>query len=108
MALAWLNKLNLSEYVNDKFANLSIGIQRMVLLIRAIVKDPLLLIFDEPCQGLDDIRTRQFTTLVDKLFANSEHTILYVSHRPDQSPKCLDHILELNSGIVVRNSNLAE
>ncbi len=89
LAQQWLTSLGLGEHSNRQFFQLSTGLQRMILLIRAIVKNPPLLIFDEPCQGLDDFHTRQFLALVDELFADSRHAIIYVSHRPDQIPNCI-------------------
>ena len=53
---------------------------------------------DEPCQGLDDRQTANFVRLVDDLFADSQHTIIYVSHRADQIPACISHRLCLEHG----------
>jgi molybdate transport system ATP-binding protein len=99
----WLNALNLTEYANTKFGQVSHGIQRMLLLLRALVKNPPLFIFDEPCQGLDEFHTRQFTRLVDALFADTEHTIIYISHRADQIPKCINKKIKLVNGSVIND-----
>lgn len=98
LAEQWLTNLGLGEYSSRPFCQLSNGLQRMVLLIRAIIKNPPLLIFDEPCQGLDDFHTRQFLALVDELFADSNHSIIYVSHRPDQVPNCVKQRAMLEQG----------
>lgn len=99
----WLNALNLTEYANTKFGQVSHGIQRMLLLLRTLVKNPPLFIFDEPCQGLDEFHTRQFTRLVDALFADTEHTIIYISHRADQIPKCINKKIKLVNGSVIND-----
>ncbi|AUR52316.1 ATP-binding cassette domain-containing protein [Aquella oligotrophica] len=103
IASEWLEVLNLDEYSNTKFGQVSHGTQRMLLLLRALVKNPPLFIFDEPCQGLDEFHTRQFTRLVDALFADSEHTIIYISHRSDQIPTCVNKKIRLVNGCVVND-----
>ena len=68
--------------------SLSAGFQRMVLLARALVKRPRLLILDEPCQGLDAAHRGLFVRAVDALIRARAATVLYVTHRPDEeSPR---------------------
>jgi molybdate transport system ATP-binding protein len=90
-AIKYMNLLGLATYIDNKFNTLSSGIQRMLLLARALVKNPPLLILDEPCQGLDRENSSQFIALIDSLFADSSHTIIYVSHQADQIPKCINN-----------------
>lgn len=96
----WLAILELTDYQDKLFANISSGIQRYLLLARALVKNPPLFIFDEPCQGLDAMQTQKFINLVDSLFADSNHTIIYVSHVADEIPQCITHKLHLADGFV--------
>lgn len=91
----YLEQLNLQNYADKALAQVSAGIQRIMLLLRALVKNPPLFIFDEPCQGLDDAQSKFFVDLIDQLFATSKHTIIYVSHREDQIPRCINKILKL-------------
>lgn len=100
VAYDWLKRLELTEYAAQRFALVSNGIQRMLLLLRALIKNPPLFILDEPCQGLDDRQTANFVRLVDDLFADSQHTIIYVSHRADQIPACISHQLCLEHGAI--------
>lgn len=95
IALAWLNNLHLNEYITQKFAVVPAGIQRLCLLLRALVKNPPLFIFDEPCQGLDEEQSKMFMNLVDKLFADSQHTIIYVSHVNHEIPQCISQKFSL-------------
>jgi ABC-type molybdenum transport system, ATPase component/photorepair protein PhrA len=97
----WLTRLGLAEYAAQRLSTVSSGIQRMLLLLRALVKNPPLFILDEPCQGLDDKQTANFVNLIDDLFANTEHTIIYVSHREDQIPSCISHSIRLDQGKVI-------
>lgn len=97
----WLKRLGLAEYAAQRLSNVSSGVQRMLLLLRALVKNPPLFILDEPCQGLDDKQTANFVNLIDDLFTNTEHTIIYVSHRADQIPSCISHSICLEQGKVI-------
>lgn len=68
------------ERANEPFNQLSHGDQRLVLIARAMVKHPTLLILDEPCLGLDDMNRQLVLALIEKICANSETTVLYVTH----------------------------
>lgn len=87
---------------NELLSTLPLGRQRLVLLARTIIKNPELLILDEPCQGLDHQQTQHFNQLVDELCANGM-TLIYVGHFESQLPSCLTHKLLLNKGEVVKN-----
>lgn len=99
VAIDWLDKFDLASYAFEKFANVSGGIQRSMLLLRALIKNPPLFIFDEPCQGLDTTQSQHFIDLVDKLFADKTHTIIYVSHRSDEIPMCINKRITLEQGL---------
>jgi len=85
------------EALQDRFfETLSDGEKRKVLLCRAIVLDPKILIFDEPCQGLD-IPTREiFLKDVDKL--SKKINIIYVNHHLEELPFCITDIVFLKKG----------
>lgn len=90
----WLHVLNMFDIRKKDFLSLSTGHQRLVLIARAMVKNPPLLILDEPSTGLDDNDMPLFTELINKISKESDTTILYVSHRkePGLNP---DHVYEL-------------
>jgi molybdate transport system ATP-binding protein len=92
----WLDVFDLGAFRSRRLQDLSIGRQRLTLLARALVKNPPVLILDEPCQGLDETQAAHFVRVVDKLMEG--RTLLYVSHRVDQLPSCIDHILALEGG----------
>jgi len=94
----WLHFLQLSSVQNKLLSTLSSGTQRLVLLARALVKNPPLLILDEPCQGLDDDQKDSFVHLVNDLCERLNKTLIYVSHYESEIPPCIDHVLELNMG----------
>ena len=58
-------------------------------------ENPELLILDEPCQGLDGVQTDRLKTVLDYLAAQSEMTLLYVSHYDRDIPSCVNQTLTL-------------
>jgi molybdate transport system ATP-binding protein len=56
----------------------------MVLVARAMVKHPPLLILDEPCSGLDDEMAAKFTALIAMIAAETNTAIIYVSHKEEE------------------------
>jgi molybdate transport system ATP-binding protein len=83
----WLHVLNMFEIRTQPFLSLSIGHQRLVLIARAMVKQPPLLILDEPTNGLDDTDAHLFSDLINKIAKETNTAILYVSHRKEENLK---------------------
>ena len=92
-----LHFFDLKDDKNKKLNTLSLGKQRLALLARTIVKNPELLILDEPCQGLDVQQTKYFNRVVDDL-CKSGHTLIYVGHFESQLPESISHKLILEKG----------
>uniref|UniRef100_F4CD82 ABC transporter related protein n=1 Tax=Sphingobacterium sp. (strain 21) TaxID=743722 RepID=F4CD82_SPHS2 len=76
---------------------LPLGKQRLVLLARTVIKNPSLLILDEPCQGLDYAQTEHFNAVVDELCSFGK-TLIYVGHYETQLPSCLENKIVLEKG----------
>lgn len=97
LAQQWLALLGIYHLKQKLLYTLSLGQQRMILIVRAMVKHPPLLILDEPTVGLDDENAAIVTALINKLAAESTTAILYVSHRAEKglSPK---FVFELSPG----------
>ena len=93
LALQWLKILGLKEQANNSFKSLSYGQQRLVLIVRALVKQPPLLILDEPLQGLDSLSRELVRRFVEFLMKNGETQILFVSHHADDAPRGITHHL---------------
>jgi molybdate transport system ATP-binding protein len=91
----WMQVMGIAHLKERSFLQISGGEQRMVLITRALVKNPELLILDEPCQGLDRVQTEHLKSVLDYLAENSEMTLLYVSHYDRDIPSCVNQVLEL-------------
>ncbi|MDO7171234.1 ATP-binding cassette domain-containing protein [Mariniflexile sp. AS56] len=79
----WLHVLHMYDIRKQSFLDLSKGHQRLVLIARAMVKHPPLLILDEPTNGLDDFDAKLFSELINKIAKETDTAILYVSHRKE-------------------------
>jgi molybdate transport system ATP-binding protein len=98
MVNRWMEATGIAHLAERPFANLSDGEQRLVLLTRALVKQPPMLVLDEPCQGLDEAETLRFNALVDRLCRRLGKTLLYVTHHPEDIPSCVTRRMTLSPG----------
>lgn len=96
----WMDLLHIAPLAEKLFQRLSDGEQRRVLLARALVKNPPMLILDEPCQGLDDEETAFFKKLVDSICTALGKTLIYVSHYETELPSCITKRIVLEEGRV--------
>jgi len=87
LAGKWIRLLDLENERHASFTSLSQVHQRMVLVARAMVKHPPVLILDEPANGLDDNAAAMLTGLINKMAEESETAIIYVSHRQEPGLK---------------------
>ncbi|MFZ4100464.1 MAG: ABC transporter ATP-binding protein, partial [Sphingobacterium thalpophilum] len=99
-SLRWMKLLRIEEYANTMFRNVPVSIQRICMLARAMVKNPVLLILDEPCLGLDFTQQEQFKNLIDEICRMSNLTLIYVSHYQHEMPESIRFSLKLVEGRV--------
>jgi len=83
-ALAWLDWLELGIAPGAAFRELSFGQQRLVLIARAAIKVPPLVVLDEPTSGLDDDNRSRVLELAVSLCTQHKSTLLMVTHRADE------------------------
>ncbi len=91
----WLALLGMSARADQPFNKLSYGDQRLLLIARAMVKHPPLLILDEPCLGLDDMNRQLVLALIEKICAGTETSVIYVNHHPEDQIRGIDNYLAL-------------
>jgi molybdate transport system ATP-binding protein len=99
-ALRWMKALEIDRYAGLLLKNIPASAQRLCLLARALIKNPGLLIFDEPCQGLDAHQQHHFKTLIDTICRISEVTLIYVTHYQHEIPDSVDKVLRLDKGLI--------
>ena len=91
-----MENLELSKYSETMFDKLSDGTQRLILIARALVKQPLLLIMDEPCQGLDQENRNRVLNLVDSIGNQLDTTVIFVTHDINELPRIITNRLTLS------------
>lgn len=106
----WLAALGLADYARTGFDTLSFGLQRMVLLARAMVKSPAILLLDEPTLGLDGTHRKLLLRAIDHIACYSDTQMIFVSHSAGDTPDCINQQLRFEpvaEGFEVRCENLA-
>ena len=87
LANEWLKVLDLKAFKDTLFSDLTTGNQRLVMVARAMIKQPLLLVLDEPTENLDDQSAALFVALINKIAQETHTAIIYVSHRVEEGLK---------------------
>jgi molybdate transport system ATP-binding protein len=91
----WMDIFSILDLKDRPFLQISSGEQRLVLLARAFVKDPELLILDEPLHGLDTFNRRRVKAIVEAFSERKDKTIIYVTHYENELPKAIDQRITL-------------
>ena len=97
-AKAWLKLADFEGREEETFGSLSYGEQRAILIIRAAVKNPRVLILDEPCHGLDEDYRMKILDLLETVGETGTTTLLHVTHDPTEVLDCEKNVLELFPG----------
>lgn len=100
----WMQLIQLLSVQDKLLSQLSLGEQRIILLARALIKNPPLLILDEPCQGLDEVNTLFFKAMIDHFCQTFHTTLIYVSHYHQEIPECVNLFLYLENGMIAQKT----
>ena len=92
----WMDIFGIGKLHDRTFLSLSSGEQRLVLLARAFVKDPELLILDEPLHGLDDNNRQMVKEIITAFCQRRNKTLIMVSHYEEEIPECVTKRLRLH------------
>ena len=95
----WLDIFGISHLADRPFLQLSSGEQRLVLLARAFVKDPQLLILDEPLHGLDLWNRRLAKDVIETFCQRRNKTAIIVTHYQEELPNIITNSLYLKKQI---------
>lgn len=91
----WMDVFGILNLKDRPFTEISSGEQRLALLARAFVKDPELLILDEPLHGLDDENSARVKSIIEAFCSREGKTLVMVSHYKEDFPPCISHNLVL-------------
>jgi molybdate transport system ATP-binding protein len=81
--------LHIDHLKERSFLRISSGEQRLILFARALVKNPELLILDEPFHGLDDDRKRDCLRVVESYCRQPDKSLIFVTHQPEEIPSSI-------------------
>ena len=95
----WLDMFGIGHLADKPFLQLSSGEQRLVLLARAFVKDPQLLILDEPLHGLDLWNRRLTKDIIETFCQRRGKTLIMVTHYQEELPNVITNNLYLKKQI---------
>ncbi|MDO7887203.1 ATP-binding cassette domain-containing protein [Hymenobacter cheonanensis] len=94
-ARAWLGVLHLADYTALPLRQVPASAQRLCLVARALVKNPPLLLLDEPGQGLDATQQPYFRAVLEAICTASPVALVYVSHYAADIPRSVTRVLRL-------------
>lgn len=103
----WIQLLCIEDIAGQPFHQLSYGQKRMILLARAMVKSPALLILDEPCHGLDISNRRRILRIIEMIGETPTH-LLYVTNHKEEILGCITHVMRLQKGKVLNQGRKDE
>ena len=86
---------------DQKFGRLSHGQRQLILIARAMVKAPKILILDEPFQGLDIKNRSKIMNVLEYIGSHTPTNLIYVPNQKEEGLNCITHVLDMNHGKVI-------
>jgi molybdate transport system ATP-binding protein len=98
IAREWTRFLGLGELADQKFGRLSHGQRQLILIARAMVKSPQILILDEPFEGLDIKNRTKILDVFEYIGSQTRTSLIYVPNQEDKTLNCMTHVLNMDGG----------
>ena len=98
IAREWTDFLGVAELAEQKFGRLSHGQRQLVLIARAMVKSPKILILDEPFQGLDIKNRTKMLDIFEYIGSQTRTNLIYVPNQDKETLNCITHVLNMDHG----------
>jgi len=103
-----LARVGLSERADEKVKKYSLGMRQRLGVARCLLADPLLLILDEPTNGLDPGGIQEFREMIRAMVEQENRTVFLSSHLLDEVEKICDHAAIVDRGKVIAQGPIAE
>lgn len=107
IAKEWAHFLGVAELADQKFGRLSHGQRQLILIARAMVKSPEILILDEPFQGLDIKNRTKILDIFEYIGSQTRTNLIYVPNQDEEKLNCITHVLNMDHGKAVDQHALA-
>ena len=98
VAREWTRFLGVDELADQKFGRLSHGQRQLILIARAMVKSPEILILDEPFQGLDIKNRTKILDVFEYIGCQTRTNLIYVPNQDEETLNCMTHVLDMDGG----------
>jgi len=98
IARNWFGVMGVANLKNKSFGGLSHGQRQLILIARAMVKSPLLLMIDEPCDGLDIFNRMKLYEIIEHVGRHTQTNLIYATHNEQEILPCMTDILRLDHG----------
>jgi molybdate transport system ATP-binding protein len=106
IAREWIHFLGVDELAEQKFGRLSHGQRQLILIARAMVKSPEILILDEPFQGLDIKNRTKILDIFEYIGSQTRTNLIYVPNQGEETLNCITHLLNMDHGKAIDQHSL--
>lgn len=103
-ALRMMQALHIEHLVDKPFLKVSAGEQRLLLFARAMIKNPPLLILDEPFHGMDVANKQRCLKMIAAYAAQNDKSLIFVTHYKNEIPPCVDHVFQLSAPAMIKQT----